>query len=441
MIPPPGAKTFTSRESLAHAHRLRREAEAIVTGSGCILADDPAFSVRHVADHPGRRRRLAILDRRGRTPDRYLREAADRGLDATVHADLDALLDALGAEGVLTALVEAGPTLRAAILERRAVGRGGRLPPLGRARRPRTRSRRGGAPHERRNAGPLAARGRFPRGERIVMPPLIPADPAPPPAPVAVEEVARARLPSAHTPHGLVARAFRNLADGVEHLALVKGEPGPGRPGARPLRVPDRRRAGLAALRLRRAAARRPGADRRQRQRRARLCARARGAGHRPRQQDRRLCAAGSRARYAGGQHPAGLPGRRARLRRGRRHPARGGRSGHTLAHQQSAQGAGAARARRAGRRGAAAGARRQSAQRRLPGHQAGQDGPPPARRRPRDGEPRPTRRREPPLSARGRRATCAAAPARGRATGASALPPRAPRTGRRARRPARRAR
>ena len=118
MIPPPGAKTFTSRESLAHAHRLRREAEAIVTGSGCILADDPAFSVRHVADHPGRRRRLAILDRRGRTPDRYLREAADRGLDATVHADLDALLDALGAEGVLTALVEAGPTLRAAILER-----------------------------------------------------------------------------------------------------------------------------------------------------------------------------------------------------------------------------------------------------------------------------------------------------------------------------------
>ena len=60
------------------------------------------------------------------------------------------------------------------------------------------------------------------------MPPLIPADPAPPPAPVAVEEVARARLPSAHTPHGLVARAFRNLADGVEHLALVKGEPGPG---------------------------------------------------------------------------------------------------------------------------------------------------------------------------------------------------------------------
>ena len=117
MIPPPGLKTFTSTSSLAHAHRLRRECEAIITGSGCILADDPAFTVRHVPDHPGRRRRLAILDRRGRVPEAYLREARGRGLDPSVHDDLPALLDALGAEGVLSALVEAGPTLRAAILD------------------------------------------------------------------------------------------------------------------------------------------------------------------------------------------------------------------------------------------------------------------------------------------------------------------------------------
>ena len=50
----------------------------------------------------------------------------------------------------------------------------------------------------------------------------------PPADAVVVEEVARARLPSAHTPHGLVARAYRNPADGVEHLALVHGEPGAG---------------------------------------------------------------------------------------------------------------------------------------------------------------------------------------------------------------------
>jgi diaminohydroxyphosphoribosylaminopyrimidine deaminase/5-amino-6-(5-phosphoribosylamino)uracil reductase len=116
MIPPRGAKTFTSPESLTHAHRLRRECEAIITGSGTILADDPAFTVRHVADHPGRRRRLAILDRRGRTPLAYLDAAAARGLDASVHTDLAALLDDLGADGVLTAMVEAGPTLRQAVL-------------------------------------------------------------------------------------------------------------------------------------------------------------------------------------------------------------------------------------------------------------------------------------------------------------------------------------
>ena len=40
-----------------------------------------------------------------------------------------------------------------------------------------------------------------------------------------VEEVAAARLPSAHAAGGLEARAFRSLIDGTEHLALIKGEP------------------------------------------------------------------------------------------------------------------------------------------------------------------------------------------------------------------------
>ncbi len=118
MIPPRGAKTFTSPASLLHAHRLRRASDAIITGSGCVLADDPAFTVRRVADHPGKRRRLAILDRRGRTPAAYLDAARGRGLDASVHADVEALLDELGAAGVLQALVEAGPTLRRSMLER-----------------------------------------------------------------------------------------------------------------------------------------------------------------------------------------------------------------------------------------------------------------------------------------------------------------------------------
>ena len=48
------------------------------------------------------------------------------------------------------------------------------------------------------------------------------------PSQSSVEEIARARLPSAHTPAGLVVRAFRSRQDGSEHLALVRGEPAAG---------------------------------------------------------------------------------------------------------------------------------------------------------------------------------------------------------------------
>ena len=72
MVPPLGRKTFTSQASLTLAHRMRRRADAILTGSGTILADRPEFTVRHVPDHPGKSRILAILDRGGRVPADYL---------------------------------------------------------------------------------------------------------------------------------------------------------------------------------------------------------------------------------------------------------------------------------------------------------------------------------------------------------------------------------
>ena len=112
MIPPQGAKTFTSPASLVQAHRLRRASDAIITGSGCILADDPAFTVRHVLDHDGKRRPLVIMDRRGRVGAAYLMAAEARGFDPWVRTDLAAALDEIGASGMLCALVEAGPRLR-----------------------------------------------------------------------------------------------------------------------------------------------------------------------------------------------------------------------------------------------------------------------------------------------------------------------------------------
>ena len=116
MIPPPGAKTFTSESSLTLAHGLRRRADAVITGSGTILADAPLFTVRRVADPRRAPRRLAILDRRGRTPAAYLETTRRRGFEVTLHHDIPALLADLASVGALEALVECGPTLLEAFL-------------------------------------------------------------------------------------------------------------------------------------------------------------------------------------------------------------------------------------------------------------------------------------------------------------------------------------
>lgn len=116
MIPPKGQRTFTSETSLTLAHRMRRRADAILTGNATILADNPEFTVRRLPDHPGKARILAILDRTGRVPGDYLTEAARRGLRPMLFADIGDALTRLGEEGVLEVLVEAGPTLTTVIL-------------------------------------------------------------------------------------------------------------------------------------------------------------------------------------------------------------------------------------------------------------------------------------------------------------------------------------
>jgi len=117
MIPPKGQKTFTSTESLRLAHRLRKRADAIITGSGTILADDPSFTVRQVADHDGKKRFLAILDRRRRVPEAWLQQARERGLKPLIYDDIKEALADLARRGVLEVLVEAGPLLAQSVLE------------------------------------------------------------------------------------------------------------------------------------------------------------------------------------------------------------------------------------------------------------------------------------------------------------------------------------
>lgn len=115
MIPPVGQKTFTGPAALRLAHELRRRADAIVTGSGTILADAPEFTVRHVADFAGKSRILCILDRRGRVDLAYQTAARARGFRVMIAQDMSAALRDLAGLGCNEVLVEAGPSLLAAV--------------------------------------------------------------------------------------------------------------------------------------------------------------------------------------------------------------------------------------------------------------------------------------------------------------------------------------
>lgn len=111
MIPQAGKKTFTGMPALTVAHQLRRRADAILTGSGTILADRPEFTVRHIADILGKSRFLCIFDRSGRVDEGYIAEARKRGFRPFVAHDIHSALQVLAEEGCNEVLVEAGPTL------------------------------------------------------------------------------------------------------------------------------------------------------------------------------------------------------------------------------------------------------------------------------------------------------------------------------------------
>jgi diaminohydroxyphosphoribosylaminopyrimidine deaminase / 5-amino-6-(5-phosphoribosylamino)uracil reductase len=117
MIPPAGKKTFTSDASLLFAHELRKRADAIWTGSGTVLADNPEFTVRWVPDHPGKKRILVLSDRRRRVKPAWITKAGGNGFTVHHAETLEEGLDYLGKQGVLEVLVEAGPELREAWLQ------------------------------------------------------------------------------------------------------------------------------------------------------------------------------------------------------------------------------------------------------------------------------------------------------------------------------------
>lgn len=97
---------ITGEEARVRVHRLRAESDAICVGAGTVRADDPALTVRLVE---------------GRDPLRVV--LGDIASDARAHPcvqwsdSVEALLDHLGAMGMIQLMVEGGPSVIASFLE------------------------------------------------------------------------------------------------------------------------------------------------------------------------------------------------------------------------------------------------------------------------------------------------------------------------------------
>jgi diaminohydroxyphosphoribosylaminopyrimidine deaminase/5-amino-6-(5-phosphoribosylamino)uracil reductase len=116
------ARWISSIASRADSHAFRAIVDAIVVGSGTVLADDPQLTVRDADDKLSDHQPLrVVLDRRHRTPQsaRVLDNAAETVvLDTAVpRFALKALYD----RGVRHVLLEGGPTLAGAFVEARCV--------------------------------------------------------------------------------------------------------------------------------------------------------------------------------------------------------------------------------------------------------------------------------------------------------------------------------
>lgn len=107
---------ITGPEARADGHRLRAEADAVLTGTGTVLADDPALTAR-AADGVLLEHQPVpvVLGGRAVPADAKLRRHP-AGLIETGTRPLTEVLTDLWERGVARVLVEAGPTLTSAIL-------------------------------------------------------------------------------------------------------------------------------------------------------------------------------------------------------------------------------------------------------------------------------------------------------------------------------------
>jgi diaminohydroxyphosphoribosylaminopyrimidine deaminase / 5-amino-6-(5-phosphoribosylamino)uracil reductase len=125
--PDGSSRWISSVASRADTHALRAACDVIIAGSGTVLADDPALTVRDADDKPLADQPLrVVVDSLGRTPDdarvrdasadTWVATAAEVGTAADGRVDLPALLQQLRRRGHTVALLEGGPRLAGSFL-------------------------------------------------------------------------------------------------------------------------------------------------------------------------------------------------------------------------------------------------------------------------------------------------------------------------------------
>lgn len=130
------SRWITGEEARRDAHQLRSEADAIVVGSGTVIADDPLLDVRLPGYDGPQPRPVVVLGLRpiAATAQVMRRDALFYGahgthpdeitLDSGGKVNLSAMAVDLGDRGLLEVMVEGGPTLAAALFEQDLVDRG-----------------------------------------------------------------------------------------------------------------------------------------------------------------------------------------------------------------------------------------------------------------------------------------------------------------------------
>lgn len=103
----PAGRWITGPVARTAVHRLRSLVDGVVVGSGTVLADDPALTVRHVPA-PGGQPRPVILDGRGRVPPGAVAVRSDSVVVTTGRADR-AWRAAVAASGAQVVVVPPGP--------------------------------------------------------------------------------------------------------------------------------------------------------------------------------------------------------------------------------------------------------------------------------------------------------------------------------------------